>query len=405
MPSTERRRWSAAGLLLGLWPALLAAVEVQPMTPGTASPRIANGVGTTGWPTVVSLQLHQRAFHFCSGVLVDCQTVLTAAHCFCGESSGVDGASCQPGNDGGLITSPGAVEVFFQNAPPLRVTAVQIPLDYEFAERRDVALLNLAAPVEGLRPRPINTVRTPAFGTTGLLVGYGQSDQRVVDFGVKRMGEVTLGSCAPAGVPGDQHLCWDFPGLDNAGDPGTESNTCPGDSGGPMWVDFGTGALVAGITSGGINVCQSSDTAFDTDVHANRDWLQGRLGASGQGCGQLPAVGDNGTTVFAGSGRLDSVIGEARYSFSVAAGTQRLRVALNGDDQLNLDLEVSPLAGGEGCLGQRAGVFEFCEFHQPSAGTWEVVVRNVNAVAGEYQVVSTLFDDSVLFRDGFESGE
>jgi len=72
---------------------------------------------------------------------------------------------------------------------------------------------------------------------------------------------------------------------------------------------------------------------------------------------------------------------------------------------LNLDLEVSPLAGGEGCLGQRAGVFEFCEFHQPSAGTWEVVVRNVNAVAGEYQVVSTLFDDSVLFRDGFESGE
>jgi len=385
-------------------PPLAVAADWQPMDQVFPQPRIANGVNTTLWPTVASLQFRQRPLHFCSGVLIGCRTLLSAAHCFCGASVGDDGLRCQPDNNGGFTTPPESVEVFFQNAPPVGVEAVWIQPGYEFGERHDVAVLTLSKAVEGLRPGSINSLETPALGTVGTLVGYGQSDQRVVDYGIKREGEVTLASCDPAGVPQDQHLCWNFPGLDAAGDPGTDSNTCPGDSGGPLFVDLGFGPRVAGVTSGGINVCQSQDTAFDADVYANRNWIRWRTGADlgARTCGQLPMVGEPGTTVFAGSGWLDGVITEARYTFTVDTDIKRLRVALNGDDQMNLDLTVGPRGGMVNCVGRRPGVFEFCEVRDPRAGVWEVVVRNIDGQSGEYQLVSTLFDDRVLFRDGFE---
>ncbi|NIQ98302.1 MAG: trypsin-like serine protease, partial [Desulfuromonadales bacterium] len=67
------------------------------------------------------------------------------------------------------------------------------------------------------------------------------------------------------------HLCWRFPGTAAAGAPGTDSSTCPGDSGGPLFMNFGSGLRVAGVTSGGRQVCHDADIPFDTDVFVNKD--------------------------------------------------------------------------------------------------------------------------------------
>lgn len=406
MPITSAWPWSifqsllVGGCLLMAWP--LAMADPQPMTRLPAT-KIANGLATTLWPAVVSLQYRSSPLHFCSGVLIGCRTVLSAAHCFCDTSPGDDGASCQADDDSGWSLRPDELTVFFQNAPPVAATAIQVQLTYEFAQRQDVALVTLAEPVDGLRTAPINLQGSPVLGTEGVLVGYGQSDQRVVDYGIKREGRVRLAACGPAGVPADEHLCWNFPGLAGADEPGAESNTCPGDSGGPLFVDGASEALVAGITSGGISPCQRSDTAFDADVFTNRGWIQANVasaGGEGLACGRLPPVGDAGTVIYTASGRLDTITTETRLSFTVTPETLVLRVALNGDDQLDLDLQV--IGGDVDCRSQGPGVFEFCELSSPPSGTWEVVVRNSSAQSGDYQVVSTLFSLDPLFRDGFE---
>lgn len=402
MPSPK----GASGLIvaLGLLAPLSQAVEPEPMR--AQGSRIANGLNTTAWPTVVSIQQRQQAWHRCSGVLVGCRTVLSAAHCYCGSSTGDDGARCQPNDERGFTIEPAELEVFFHNAPPVGVAAIAVPVDYEFGTRSDLALLRLSAPVSGIQPASLNTQNKPPIGTSGTLVGYGQSDQRIIDYGIKRQGQVTLADCAGV-VPNDQHLCWNFPGLDAAGEPGSDSNTCPGDSGGPLFMDMGAGITVAGITSGGSSQCQQADIAFDADVHPNLAWLNAQLlGDNTSDCSTLAPVGEVGATVFTAQGSLSFSITEARYSFSVDTDTRYLRVALNGNDTVNLDLFLYAPDDPDNprCQSTQAGVFEFCEVGLPRAGVWEVWVINTSRENSEFQVVSTLFDDTaLLLRDGFET--
>jgi len=404
--SGSRVPW-LSGLLACLMVQFSGAAEISPMTRVSPGPRIVNGLATTDWPTAVSLVDSVSRTNTCGGVLVDCQTVLTAAHCVCD----LDGASCQPGNDTGLSFTPGSLEIFFQNAPPVSAQSVQIPEYYDFAVRGDVALLTLATAVDGLRPTPINTAQAPAFATQGIKVGFGPTTSAGTDSGIKRSGAVSLSSCEnSAFVPQEEHLCWDFAGLGNAGAPGEDSNTCGGDSGGPMFVDLGGGPVVAGITSGGSGDCEAPDASFDADVFANRAWLEARINPPAGGiCGTLTPVGDTGTSVFAAGGNLDANTTEGRHTFTVEPGTVRLRVALNGDKNLDLNLSVRPMGGAALCATVLEGSFEFCDLSDPVPGTWEAVVTRFSGSAGEYQLVSTLFGTGtgsggeVVFRDGFET--
>ena len=342
--------------------------------------RIVNGTVTADFPSTGALLSGSNpstATIECSGTLIGCQTFLTAGHCVSDD------------------LNPSHYTVFFQHAGFFAVTSVALHPDFNFPVG-DVAVLKLATAINGIRPTPINTTAAPTTGLEGAIVGFGRSGGSSQDYGIKRVGAVTTAACKND-VSGTTSVCWDF----NAplGTPGTNSNTCNGDSGGPLFIDFGAGPRIAGVTSGGnVNDCLPNDNSFDANIFFYRAWIQGQAGAdlNNTSCGSLPQVDDTNTNVFAFTGQLSAAMPSATYSFDVLPGTSVLRVSMNGiDNGSDFDLFVkagSPASSSSfDCRQNGPGQFAFCEFQLPVAGTWYVLVdRSVGS--GTYQVTATTFN-------------
>ncbi|HYC55405.1 MAG TPA: trypsin-like serine protease [Candidatus Binatia bacterium] len=268
---------------------LLAATgaPAEQATPSRPLPRITNGLTTLDRPTTGAL-LTRSGTSFaqvCTGTLIGCQTFLTAAHCVC---TGSTFATCG-------TPSTATRAVYLQNVGIVGIQTITVHPDYEFATAGDVAVLGLSAPVTGVSPTPINTTGTPAFGTGAEVAGFGITSGGSADNGMLRQGSVEIQSCAGE-VPEDAHVCWAFESpLDL---PGVDSNTCSGDSGGPLFIKVSGTETVAGITSGGLSdACLPSDLSFDTDVFFYRDFIQG-VGGSDLGttsCGTISQVGEPAT--------------------------------------------------------------------------------------------------------------
>jgi hypothetical protein len=135
--------------------------------------------------------------------------------------------------------------------------------------QNDVGLMVLTEPVTDVVPLPL-AERSPRPGRTGTIVGYGDDGEG--GSGRKRVGSVRLRRC-PRAVRVDRGtvrlkklLCW-RPRR-------SASDTCSGDSGGPLLVD----GAVAGVHSGGIGTssCPTS-LSFDTNVVRYRSWIESVL--------------------------------------------------------------------------------------------------------------------------------
>ncbi|HYB99384.1 MAG TPA: trypsin-like serine protease [Candidatus Limnocylindrales bacterium] len=266
----------------------VATAAAEQATPERAAPRITNGIRTLDRPTTGALLVANGSnfAQICSGTLIGCQTFLTAAHCVC---QGSTFATCG-------TPSASAHAVYLQNAGILAVASIDVDPTYEFAVGGDVAVLTLATPVTGVSPTPINTVGTPGTGTSADVAGYGITSGASADNGVLREGVVEIEGCGGE-VPESTHVCWAFESPLDA--PGVDSNTCNGDSGGPLFVDFSGTEFVAGVTSGGVSTnCLPADVSFDTDVFVHRAFIQGIGGSdlSSTTCGSISQVGAPGTT-------------------------------------------------------------------------------------------------------------
>ncbi len=383
-----------ASAALGETPTSDAATR-QPVAPASAStgstpvPRIVNGVETQSFPTAGALLDRATKLQFCSAVLVGCSTVLTAAHCVCDTIGG----ECQPGGSG--LENPASIELFFQHAGFFDVQSITVPPLFDFGLRDDIAVLHLSTTVEGVRPSRLNSVERLAAGTTTEIVGFGLATEDIFDNGLKRSGQVTTAACTV--VPAGEYVCWEF--EDPLGPPGTDANTCNGDSGGPLFVDFGSGDLVAGIGSGGLNAdCQPDDLAFDADVFAN---LSGIAAAAGSDlgaaeCGSLPVVAGPGSIEIHDSGEITQPNQIVDRQFQVPAGARSLRVALNAEEGLlvtQFDLFLSsgspPPVGLVECASTRDGAYEFCDLPDPAPGTWNARVVGTSGT-GSYQLTTTI---------------
>jgi hypothetical protein len=344
------------------------------------SPRIVNGLYSSQYPSVGMLMDSSNfdvANMICSGTLIGCQTFLTAGHCVAGD------------------LDPSSYSVFFQHAGFFSVASVTMRSDFNFPVG-DVAIVKLTTPVTGIAPTPLDTTAAPAIGTPATIAGFGRSGGSNEDAGLKRVGDVTTASCTN-GVSGTTSVCWNF--SDPVGPPGTDSNTCNGDSGGPLFVDFGGGDTVAGVTSGGTSSnCLPTDNSYDANVFFYRAWIQAQGGAdlSNTSCGSIPQVGQSGATVTAFSGQLSSATPQGTYAVTVSPGTELLRVSLNANDDglTDFDLYVKqgspPTLADYDCRQFGSNPFGFCQFTAPAAGTWYVLV-NQYAGSGTYQVTATTF--------------
>ncbi len=359
---------------------LVAAVSaVSAATLDAPHPRIVNGVLTADYPSVGALlrgSSPDDASAWCSGTLIGCATFLTAGHC-------VEGLG------------PSNFFVYLPNAGIFSVVSVAQHPSYDFPAG-DVAVVKLGTAVTGVAPTAIATTSAPAFGASGVIVGYGRSGDPLFDYGLKRAGDVTTAACSTIPPPGSDatSVCWNF--SNPQGQPGTNSNTCNADSGGPLLVDFGSGPRVAGVTSGGSSAsCLPDDHSYDANVFTYRSFIQTQGGAdlAHTSCGAGPQVGGPGTTVLTSSGTVSSGSPQGTYSFQVTSGTTLLRVAMNAvDDGSDFDLYVKfgspPTTTVYDCGRFGSNQYGMCEFAAPAAGTWNVLVQRYSG-SGTYQLTVT----------------
>jgi hypothetical protein len=128
----------------------------------------------------------------------------------------------------------------------------------------DLAVLILDQAVPELTPSPLYR-QLPVRGQLLTLVGYGAGGTGHTgsqgDFGTKRVGTTRLDRVTST------QLWWNF--NSNA-----ESNTAPGDSGGPAFLLVDGVYHLAGVTSGGLKEDASlGDRSFDTRVDVFAEWI------------------------------------------------------------------------------------------------------------------------------------
>lgn len=369
---------------------LLLVLSAVPAGAEVLSPRIVNGTLTFAEPTTGALlrgSTPDQAFAWCSGTLIGCSSFVTAAHCVCD----FDGAACQSGS---AAPAPGEWQVFFQHAGFFEVQSIAVQPAYDFPEN-DVAVLRLASPVSGIVPTPLAQA-DPLVGSDGVIAGFGLSTGGANDYGLKQRGHVMTAACE-SDLP-DGLVCWDFDGP--LGPPGSDSNTCNGDSGGPLFIEGAGGRELAGITSGGSSFdCRPSDHSYDTSVATQRAFIEAQAGADlgGEACGTLSQVGDAVTDVIGFSQRLDAGKPQGHHSFEVGPGVSELRVALNASEEIGSDVDLyvrygaAPTTTEFDCRAFGPNHWGFCRFPEPAQGTWHVMAGRWSGGASTYQLTATLF--------------
>ncbi|MEA2599637.1 MAG: hypothetical protein QOF89_629 [Acidobacteriota bacterium] len=352
--------------------------------------KIVNGSLDFLHPTVGLLVTNDG---LCSATLIGCQTVLTAAHCICTLPSGVtlDGTICRARSD---LLDPSRKSFFLQHAGSFAVASVEVNPAFLSEIQGDEAILRLASPVPNIAPTPIDTVAKPAAGTAGEIVGFGTTQGGLRDFGLKRRGAVTIAACSGAAAG---HVCWDF--RSPIGLPGTSSNTCSGDSGGPLFTPEGGRQVVSGVTSFGNANCLPNDNSHDADVFRDSAWIQSQAGAdlAATACGAGPQVGSAGTAVLGASGTLSLVHPQDAYTLEVPAGTAQLRISANSSSLGRSGLALYARQGAPAsptafdCKDDLHGALPYCEIHDPAPGTWHLLLTGgVSGSGGAYQLTATL---------------
>ena len=330
--------------------AMGAATLVAVLCSGIASSEekivsgIVNGLPTQAHPSTGALLYDfsgssTAATAICSGTLIGCETFLTAAHC--------------------VVDDPvaGRYFVFLQHAGVFAVTSISPHPSYTDPTFpiADVAVLKLGTQATGIDPSEINlTDPTPFIPEPGTIVGFGLTLGTADDVGLKRFGAIESTSCTgavPAGAGNTEVICWDF--ENPLGPPVVDSNTCSGDSGGPLFMDLGSGEVVAGITSGGtVEDCGLGDHSYDTNVYTYRSFITGEIGGDSTGtCGSLPAVGEPGAIVSAEEASLSASNLSESFEFIVNASTDELRVGLNGTDDFSFDADLYVRFGAPATTG------------------------------------------------------
>lgn len=370
-------RLGVAGLLFLLAPRVYAQV----------TPRIVNGTLTSSYASTGALLIYEDSAQahvtgLCSGTLVGCRTFVTAAHCVCADADDFD-ACTQAG-----VTAAGRLRVFFQHAGFVQVDRVSISPDFRFGEAGDIAVLQLAEAVTGIEPSSINSLSKPEAGTTGTIVGFGRTINAAAilsDAGVKREGKVTVSDCNRV-VPNRTHVCWQYLGAD--------SSTCSGDSGGPLFIDFGDGLRLAGVTSGGSNgTCEAPDRSFDTDVFVYSDWLSEQI----DDCAAV-ITSPASATLLSRDGDLARTEADARFTVGTPTDAVSLRFALNGqlaatDFDLYVRADAAPTTEDYDCADLAFSSFGACEISVAGTSTWHVLVHRV-AGSGNFQLNVTALIDS-----------
>lgn len=207
--------------------------------------RIINGQPTDEFPSVGVVGSIESG-GFCTGTLISPIHVLTAAHC----AQLIDGETQATFEVGGHIYTSVRIDIH--------------PGFHPILLENDIAIIELSEPVANVEPSQIFR-GTPLVGDELTIVGFGAGGTPTGgsngDFGTKRVGATFIDDVDLL------FIYWDF-------DDTSESNTAPGDSGGPGFIAVAGERFIASITSGGtVSDASLGDMAFNTRVDTFSAWI------------------------------------------------------------------------------------------------------------------------------------
>lgn len=226
--------------------------------------RIINGTACSGTSPVVELLLGDgNGYYFgkCSGTVVSSRGIVTAAHCFAEGQQSVRQVLIRTGSISVPASSFGA-HPSWDSSPSDNVV-----------ERHDVAYV-VASQDLGVSQIPLLANNDLIVGESVLIAGYGLTETDIsnnTDSEGLRAGYMTLNS-------------FDTTSIIALFDGRTGSNSCSGDSGGPLLVQRSGTWFLAGVTSNGDNqycgASGDSDTSrwANVNLSSNRSFLQEKLG-------------------------------------------------------------------------------------------------------------------------------
>lgn len=251
-PVSNRRRRLAGTALGGT--VLAAALFVGTGSAGAIVDGTPAAAGDTPWQ--VSLQDGEG--HMCGGSVLDASTIVTAAHCL----EGVDATE--------LTIRAGVLDSTSTAGQDRDVASMVSHPSYARTELADIAVLKLERPLElGGTVQAISpaTDAQVQAATTGIVSGWGATSENGDGSQMLLTAEVPMVSDAACAVqvgadPGTE-VC--------AGGTGTDS--CYGDSGGPLAIITPEGPRLAGVVSWG-EECGGDTPGVYADVPAFADFLQ-----------------------------------------------------------------------------------------------------------------------------------
>lgn len=217
--------------------------------------RIVDGQNTSAFSAVG--MIGDLSGGYGSGTLISPFHVLTAGHC------AVDG------NGNVMADTAGTFEV---GGRVYQTERIFLHPDYdEWTLANDIAIFQLSERVVGISPETISR-QAPSIGQALTLVGFGGGGTGTTghtgDYGTKRFGETVIERLTATEIQ------WTF-------DPG-ESNTAPGDSGGPGFISEAGQRLLASVTSYGTSDNAGfGDESGNTRVDAYTTWIDSIVGDAG----------------------------------------------------------------------------------------------------------------------------
>jgi len=256
-PATARPK--VRSLMIGGLLALTAIGGTAVVGTGSAGAIVsgeATSISTTPWQ--VSIQ--NEFGHFCGGTLVNPTTVVSAAHCFEGETTR------------NVTVRAGVTDSDDSSGQDSKVTSIVSHPDYARQEVGDIAVLTLATPMrETSTVKPIGLASRDELdaATTATVSGWGALSEQ---------GAESIDQLRSATVPlvSDQ-TCVPTLGIDAAGEVcagGTGTDTCYGDSGGPLVINTPNGPKLGGVTSWG-EECGGQTPGVYTEVPNYLNFITG----------------------------------------------------------------------------------------------------------------------------------
>lgn len=234
-----------------------------------AEARIIDGtnVPDSQFPTVGEVG-DSGSGYYCTGTLIAADCVLTAGHCYTNSSG-----TLVVGQTAGRFRLGGTV----YQSTSIVVHPTYAGFDGDTEDQFDFIVMKLSTSVMGVTPSPLYR-DAPGVGLPLTIAGYGYEGTGATghNFDTPASGTINFG-ITPIDIVTNTFIKWNF--EDNTP---KESNTAPGDSGGPGFIEVDGVLVVAAATSGGYKANASwGDLSYDPRVDAVVAWIDTQCGTSG----------------------------------------------------------------------------------------------------------------------------